>query len=576
MPGHVIVCGLGQVGHRVVNLLVQLGERVTVVAEGSREDWLRSARQQGVQVVLGDARDAGILAQAGIDDAAALIAATDRDAINIDLALEAKQRRPDLPIVIRLFDQQLASQLESVLGVRSAFAMAALAAPTFAATASDARISSWFDVDGVSLAVGRLSMEVGSPFLGLSVSEMAARWNLAAIACTSPDGTAIPVPAEQEVQPGDTLTLVGARDAWSAALGATDHVEPVWPNWKRRGSSAARQLDPLAAIRLVWTIWRNAPIGMRAVSASFGVLVVVSLFVFKQSLGLSLVDALYFMATTLTTTGYGDITPSQGADAVKIYAALFMLAGSATLGILLSMVTDFVVTTRFEALSGHRRISIEDHVVVVGLGNVGYRTMAQLARAGERVVGVERNGDGEFVQASRALGPVVIGDARLANTLEMAGVSRARALVAVTPDDATNLTVGLAVKQGNPHVRTVVQLLEPNFARKAQGALGVDASLSAPFIAAPAFVAAALYPDVCHAFMLAFRLCALVDQSVPPEMDGLTCAQVANRDGILPLLVKRSTEQGFVPLTNDNCLAQGQRMVGLRWKEQIQLTKREL
>lgn len=573
MSGHVIVCGLGQVGHRVVTLLVQLGERVTVVAEGSREDWLRTARQQGVEVVLGDARDPGILAQAGLDEAAALIAATDRDAINIDLALEAKQQRPDLPIVIRLFDQQLADQIESVLGVRSAFAMAALAAPTFAATASDARISSWFDVDGVSLAVGRLSVEVDSPLVGLLVSDVAARWHLAVIACTSAKGTAIPPSAAQELRPGDALTLVGRRDAWSAALEGTGHDGPVRPNWRRRASGVAQQLNPLPAIRLAGAIWRNAPIAMRSVSVMFGALVFVSLFVFQRSLGLSFIDALYFTATTLSTTGYGDITPGQGPDLLKVYASLFMLAGSATLGILFSMVTDFVVTSRFEALSGHRRISIEDHVVVVGLGNVGYRTMAQLALAGERVVGVDQNGDGQFVQASRTLGPVVIGDARLADTLEKSGVSRAKAFVAVTPDDATNLTVGLAAKQVNPRVRTVVQLLEPGFARKAQGALGVDASLSAPFIAAPAFVAAALYPNVCHAFILAFRLCALVDQRVPAEMDGLTCAEAADRDGVLPVLVKRTTEQGFLPLTDEDRLEEGQTIVGLRWKEQIQLPR---
>lgn len=556
-------------GHRVVNLLVQMGERVTVVAERSREDWLRSAQEQGVEVVLGDARDPGVLTQAGIENAAALIAATDRDAINIDLALEAKQRRSDLPIVIRLFDQQLAAQIESVLGVRSAFAMAAVAAPTFAATASDERISSWFEAGGDFLAVGRLPIEPGSPLVGLSVADVAARWDLAGIAYTNEHGTSVPVAGGQELGPGDQLVLVGALDSWRGMLVGPGQTGAERPGWLQRAMGIARQVHPLAVARLAWVAWRHAPIAVRGVSIVLGALVLLSLVVVQQALDLGPVDALYFVITTLTTTGYGDISARAGGPGLMLYTVLLMLAGSATLAVLFSIVTDFVVTARFEALSGRRQLSTEGHIVVVGLGNVGYRTMAQLARAGERVVGIERNADGEFVQASRALGPVIIGDARLADTLDRAEVSRAKGIVAVTPDDATNLTVGLAAKQRNPEVRTVVQLLEPNFARKAQGVMGIDASLSAPFIAAPSFAAAALYPDVCHAFVHAFRLCILVEQPVGPELDGLTPQEAAERSGVLPLLTKKASGAQFVPLQADDFLSRGERVLGLRWREQV-------
>lgn len=163
---------------------------------------------------------------------------------------------------------------------------------------------------------------------------------------------------------------------------------------------------------------------------------------------------------------------------------------------------------------------------------------------------------------------MIIGDARLADTLERAGGGRARALVAVTPDDATNLAVGLAVKQVNPKVRTVVQLLEPNFARKAQSALDVDVSLSAPFIAGPTFAAAALYPGVLHAFIQDRWLCALVSQVVGPDMAGLTAHQVNEGDGLLPLLAKSASASHFAPLGAGDLLTEGSRIIALRSRRQ--------
>ena len=62
MAGHVIVCGMGQVGYRVVQLLRDLGEPVAVITREARADWIRQAEVDGVPVLLGDARDARLAA----------------------------------------------------------------------------------------------------------------------------------------------------------------------------------------------------------------------------------------------------------------------------------------------------------------------------------------------------------------------------------------------------------------------------------------------------------------------------------------------------------------------------------
>src|SRR5215211_7003736 len=113
MAGHFIVCGMGQIGYRVTDLLWRLGEQVVVITLAPRADWLREVQARGVRVLVGDVRDHALLTEADVAGARALIAATDKDLVNLALALAARTLRADLPVVVRLFDPALAQQLES-------------------------------------------------------------------------------------------------------------------------------------------------------------------------------------------------------------------------------------------------------------------------------------------------------------------------------------------------------------------------------------------------------------------------------------------------------------------------------
>src|SRR5947209_6066903 len=118
--GHVIVCGLGRVGYRVIDLLWRLGESVSVITMGGRDEWKRELVDRGMSVIEGDARDDKLLIEAGIATAGALIATTGQDLLNIEIALDAKRLNPDLPLILRIFDQTLGQQLESGFDIRCA------------------------------------------------------------------------------------------------------------------------------------------------------------------------------------------------------------------------------------------------------------------------------------------------------------------------------------------------------------------------------------------------------------------------------------------------------------------------
>jgi len=57
--------------------------------------------------------------------------------------------------------------------------------------------------------------------------------------------------------------------------------------------------------------------------------------------GLSLLDTYYFLVTTATTVGYGDISPKTGLG--KVFVTVYMIIGIALLGLFLGKVTEFMV-----------------------------------------------------------------------------------------------------------------------------------------------------------------------------------------------------------------------------------------
>src|SRR4051794_8215431 len=85
-----------------------------------------------------------------------------------------------------------------------------------------------------------------------------------------------------------------------------------------------------------------------------------------------------------------------------------------------------------------------NHVVVVGVGRIGYQIIRELLDLRESVVAIERASDAYLLGElyDRKI-PVIQGNARLGTILEQAGVARAKAVIVTTSDDLTNLDVAL-------------------------------------------------------------------------------------------------------------------------------------
>jgi len=111
--GHVIVCGLGVVGDRVLHELRRVAPQTIAVDSGGPGSLASAAMQDGATVITGDARQAEVFRRANADGAHAIVVATSEDLLNLEIALTAREANPRARIVVRLFDEEFAARVRS-------------------------------------------------------------------------------------------------------------------------------------------------------------------------------------------------------------------------------------------------------------------------------------------------------------------------------------------------------------------------------------------------------------------------------------------------------------------------------
>lgn len=115
LSGHVVLLGVGKIGTRVLARLRELHIPVVCVEADPEARGLALARRLRVPVVLGDVTQEGVLEAAKIHRAHALLALTSADTMNLEAALYARTVRPDLRVVLRLYDDDFATAVYRTL-----------------------------------------------------------------------------------------------------------------------------------------------------------------------------------------------------------------------------------------------------------------------------------------------------------------------------------------------------------------------------------------------------------------------------------------------------------------------------
>ncbi|MBM4820465.1 potassium channel family protein [Streptomyces actuosus] len=164
-----------------------------------------------------------------------------------------------------------------------------------------------------------------------------------------------------------------------------------------------------------------------------------------------LLDAAYYATVTLSTTGYGDITPVG--DAARLTNILVITPLRVLFLIILVGTTLEVLTERTrQQVRIHRwRARIQDHVVVIGYGTKGRHAVETLVGQGiprERIVVVDAQRKTATAASDDGLVSVT-GDATRSETLLKAELPRAARVIVAPQRDDTATLVTLTARQLN-------------------------------------------------------------------------------------------------------------------------------
>ncbi len=470
---------------------------------------------------------------AGVHRARAVVCAGPNDAINLEIALLARQFSPNVRVVARLANDVLREAVAAVSGPGAVLDVAELATPSLV-EAVLSRNAHQFDTAGIEFVVWGAEARYNATLREIY-------GDLAPVAVVhgknSPaPGEVVPCPGRDEpVYAGDWTSMIGLKDE----LEARGISVPPRTATRSRNSRVRHAIDAARAMR-------DDVNPLLLPSMAFALLFTLgSTAVVRfcyQNPRMSWIDALYFTSETITTVGYGEFPFGQQSIFLRLFTVGLMFGGAILTAILVAFLADLLLSRRFVQAAGLRRARrMRGHVVVVGLGSVGIRVVSDLTAAGYDVLVIEQDENNRFLSAAAELDvPVIFGDPAMRQTLESARVDHARGVAVVTQSDMANIETGIVLLEilgSDTKVPIVMRVQGRALGAAVNKQFGFENVRSIVDLAAPWFIGAAMGLHVLGTFWVGQRSFMVGGMLVAAgsELDGLQMVQMSTHTRVIAI-----------------------------------------
>jgi len=166
---------LGNVGYQIAKELRRLDQDFVIIDRGDDKDLVEIAKKRGCKVLVENLKNSDSLDAAQIAHAKSLIICTGNDLLNMEVALMAREKREDLIIVMRMFDQDLAKKVKNAFGLKIAFSASGLSASVFAAASIDNTVFQTVRVDKELFVSAKIHIENECKIIGMTLDELMAK-----------------------------------------------------------------------------------------------------------------------------------------------------------------------------------------------------------------------------------------------------------------------------------------------------------------------------------------------------------------------------------------------------------------
>ncbi|MER5202170.1 NAD-binding protein [Streptomyces sp. NPDC002825] len=535
---HMVICGDDGLAHRLaIELDAVCGEAVTVVLPSRRDEYgdeiamLHRDPRSPIELLVSARPDERTLRVAGIEQAAALALTYGDDQVNMTAALLARSLNPSIRLVVRMYHRERGRHLERLLD-RAAGVQDRSDASTTVLSDSDTAVAEL--VAAAAAGRGHTLQIDGKVFRGVvrSAGTSPRSTDLVTLAVLSGAHQDDPASEDSAETPGldgtQLLPDAPTADRRQFTHGrlmleeVTQHHAPQ-AHGERRGS---RGWLRARLAHLPWKVFLAREV--LAVFGALGAIVVALSFVTWLVEDLPVWKSVYLPLLDIFTMG----DPATGEDESPARRVLQLIAGFVGLAVLpLVVAATMNATEAFRAGSAGHPPSDEltDHIVLVGLGKIGTRVLAQLRTTDHEVVVIERDAQARGVAYARELGvPLLLEDAAEAGVLDRARIRQSRSLLVLTHEDGENLDIVMAAREINPGIGVVMRLYDDDFAATVSGTMrasypdALTRTRSVSALAAPAFAAAMMGRHVLGVMPVerGSLLFTVVDVAGHPELEG--------------------------------------------------------
>ncbi|MCZ0983204.1 NAD-binding protein [Streptomyces diastatochromogenes] len=470
-----VICGDDGLAHRLaLELDAVCGEAVTVVLPSRRDEHgaeiaaLHRDPRSPVELLVASRPDEQTLRAAGVANAAALALTYRDDQLNMTAALLARGINPSIRLVIRMYNRERGRHLEKLLDraaeVRERVSAGSLEASTTVLSDTDTAVPEL--VSAAAVGQGHTLQVEGKVFRGVvrSAGTPLQPTDLATLAVLSGTHRDDPASEDSPETPGEdgTQLLPDTRTAYHRQfthgrlmLEEVTHHHPPMPTEERR-----RHREWLRGHlrHLPWKVFVS-----REVTAVFGALAaIVMVLAFATWLFTDgpVWKAVYLPLLDIFTMG--DPATGDGESAARrILQLIAGFVGLAVLPLVVAAAMNATEAFRTGSANNPPPEGLSDHIVLVGLGKIGTRVLAQLRTTDHKIVAVERDPRARGVALARELGvPLLLEDATAPGSLDQARIRQSKSLLVLTRDDSENLDIVMAARELNPGVRVVMRLYD--------------------------------------------------------------------------------------------------------------------
>lgn len=233
---------------------------------------------------------------------------------------------------------------------------------------------------------------------------------------------------------------------------------------------------------------------------------------------------------------------------IRLFSFILTIVATVFVGVIYALLTEALLSSRFEFAKQPPPIPQQDHIVIVGMGKTGQKVKALLAKFQQQMVGVTFNPSFEGQFASDI--PLVTGN--LETALTTANLSQAKSIVIVTDDEILNLETALMAKAIAPHLNLVLKTSGIRISRHLKTLLPTAQIVGVYGVAAAAFAGAAFGENILNLFRLRDNTILVTEYRIEAEdtLHGLLLADIAYGYGVVPI-VYQQLNRISVPLPLD-------------------------